>query len=181
MQALLPAIREWFSAKSEHLAIFAAADCRLEGWFKGELLVLFSELQHRGVIEGFEREAFMPSHVPGARLQIDFKVHLEGVEHLCELKALCISQAAGTPRNLSFYFRDDHLGIIKDIRKLDALHHPNRWLMAFVYPAPTPAKWNVAVRSLPTEIRHWRPLEAPDERLPLFVSLWTPESVVAAT
>ena len=40
MERLLLTIEDWFAAKSEHLAAFARADCRLEGWFKGELLVL---------------------------------------------------------------------------------------------------------------------------------------------
>ena len=58
---------------------------------------------------------------PGKRFQIDFKIQLNGDEHLCELRALCISQAAGTPRNLKFYFPDDHVGLIKDVQKLAKL------------------------------------------------------------
>ena len=51
MEALLPAIQKWFAEKEEHLAIFANSDCRLECWFKGELLVFFTQLQRSGVVK----------------------------------------------------------------------------------------------------------------------------------
>lgn len=124
MERLLTEIEQWFAARSEHLAVFAEADCRLEGWFKGELLVLLSRLQRSGAISGFERELNLPLAEPGKRFQIDFKILVGTEEHLCELKALCISQAAGTPRNLRFYFRDDHVGLIRDMRKLAKVPAP---------------------------------------------------------
>lgn len=173
MECLLPEIEQWFAAKSEHLAVFAEADCRLEGWFKGELLVLLSRLQRRGVISGFERELNLPLATPGKRFQIDFKIQIGVEEHLCELKALCISQAAGTPRNLKFYFRDDHVGLIKDMRKLATLPAPNKWLMAFVYPTPSIEAWSAAVGSVPAALAHCRPVNSPTSGTPaMFVSLW---------
>lgn len=96
---------------------------------------------------------------------------------LCELKALCISQAAGTPRNLQFYFRDDHVGLIKDFRKLDQLEGKNKWIFGFVYPKPGDAHWNRAVDSLASEFHHWKmvtPLS--DANDALFVALWHAEA-----
>jgi hypothetical protein len=173
MDALLPAVDEWFATKGEHLAAFAAADCRLEGWFKGELLVLFRRLREQGVIDDFQRELNVPLETPSTRFQIDFKLQIDGDEHLCELKALCISQAAGTPRNLKFYFRDDHVGLIRDMQKLAKLPARNKWLMAFVYPTPSIDLWTEVVASVPAALAHCRPINAPTKpTAPLFVSLW---------
>lgn len=45
--------------------MFAAADSRVEGWFKAELLTLFTCLWESGVIEWFEREANIPAPSSG--------------------------------------------------------------------------------------------------------------------
>jgi hypothetical protein len=45
MQALLPEIRAWFERKRKHLLAFAELDCRVEGWFRGELLLFFTKMQ----------------------------------------------------------------------------------------------------------------------------------------
>jgi len=121
MEVLLQNIYEWFLIRKEHLQVFADADSRVEGWFKAEFLVLLKRLLDDSVIESFEREAKIKSLT--GRRQIDFELSIMGEQHLCELKALCISQAAGTPRNLRFYLREDGVGLIKDFRKLDVLPH----------------------------------------------------------
>ena len=114
MQVLLPHISKWFLDKREHFTVFAQMDSRIEGWFKAELLVLFNRLLANEVIEKFDREANVLSPKDGRRKRVDFRLHIQGQDHACELKALCISQAAGSPRNLCFYFRDNHVGLIKD-------------------------------------------------------------------
>lgn len=178
MEKLIPPMQEWFAGKTEHLRAFADSDCRLEGWFKGELLVLFQRLRLAGTIAGFDREVNIPLSTPGKRFQIDFRIQLGTEVHLCELKSLCISQAAGTPRNLNFYFRDDHVGLIKDIRKLELVQGENKWLLAFVYPAPSSEAWNRAVGSVPVALRHWRSKNAPTNMsAPFFISLWRCDSM----
>ena len=173
MEVLLPHISKWFLDKQEHFIAFAQADSRIEGWFKAELLVLFNRLVASRVIEKFEREANVSSLKDGKRKRVDFRICLQGQVHLCELKALCISQAAGTPRNLHFYFRDNHVGLIKDFRKLDEIGDPNRWLVAFVYPAPDSNEWNNAVASLPSALRHWRTVTSPcDFPSWIYIALW---------
>ena len=173
MEVLLPHISKWFLDKREHFTTFAQADSRIEGWFKAELLVLFNRLVASRVIEKFEREANITSPRDGKRKQIDFRLYVQGQEHLCELKALCISQAPGTPRNLHFYFRDDHVGLIRDFKKLDEIGHPNKWVVAFVYPAPDSKDWNNAIASLPGPLGHWRPItnigDFPDW---VYIALW---------
>jgi hypothetical protein len=155
---LLPHISEWFLDKQERFTTFAQTDSRIEGWLKAELLVLFNRLVASRVIDKFKREAKVPSLKDGRRKQVDFRIHIQEQEHFCEPKVLCISQAAGTPRNLHFYFRDNDLGLIQDFKKLDEIGNPNKWLIAFVYPAPDPKEWNNAIASLPIPLRHWRPI-----------------------
>ena len=142
---------------------FAQADSRIEDWFKAELLVLFNRLLANQVIEKFEREANVPSPKDGKRKQVDFRLQIQGQEHLCELKALCISQAAGTRRNLHFYFRDDHIGLIKDFKKSDEIASQNKWVIAFVYPAPDPNGWSNIVTSLLSTLKHWQPITSPND------------------
>jgi hypothetical protein len=158
MEALVPHISRWFLQKQEHFAVFAQADSRIEGWFKAELLVLFNRLKASQVLENFTRETRVISRKDGKRKQVDFRLQVQGQTHLCELKALCISQAAGTPRNLHFYFRDNDVGLVKDFKKLDEISGENKWVIAFVYPAPDSNEWSNAVASLPSTMRHWRPI-----------------------
>jgi len=171
MEVVLQNIRDWFLARKEHFIVFAEADTRLEGWFKAELIILFNKLQKGRVIERFERESNFATSKD--RKQIDFTILLNGVLHLCEIKALCISQAAGTPRNLHFYFREDHVGLIKDFRKLDALPYKNKWVIGFIYPNPKHSQWIDEISLLPDDLKHWKcitdPYNFPDF---LFISVW---------
>ena len=173
MHTLLPYLREWFTQKEEHFTAFAEADSRIEGWFKAELLVLLRRLVKQGYVERFEREAKVISPFDNTRKQIDFRITLQGQVHLCELKALCISQAAGTPRNLHFYFRDDHVGLIKDFKKLDELPYQNKWVFGFIYPSPNDYLLEQLVSTLPMSTRHWKLTTRPED-FPrfVFISLW---------
>jgi hypothetical protein len=171
VNAILPAIRDWFLAKETHLRTFAALDSRLEGWFKGEMFVLLDELRRQRRIDSFDREECVTTE--SGRIQIDFVVHLEGEAHYCESKALCISQAAGTPRNLRFYLREDEVGLIRDFRKLSRLTEPGeKWILAFVYPNPL-EKWAESIAALPQDLRAWRCITTPDD-FPayLYIALW---------
>ena len=171
MEVILQNIRDWFLAKKEHFAVFAEADTRLEGWFKAELIVLFNRLLERRVIEQFEREPKFETSV--GRKHIDFTILLNDVLHLGEIKALCISQAAGTPRNLNFYFREDNVGLIQDFRKLDILPFKNKWVLGFIYPNPKHTQWIEEISLLPNDLKHWKcitdPSNFPDF---LFISVW---------
>ena len=173
MKDLLPHIQKWFLQKAEHFAVFSAADTRIEGWFKAEMLVLLNRLLRQNQVDEYEREANITCPKDGKRKQIDFRIRVQGETHLCELKALCISRAAGTHRNLHFYFRDDDLGLVKDFKKLDELPGGNKWMLAFVYPAPNSTDWDRTISSLPNALKHWRPLTRPQD-FPefVFISLW---------
>jgi hypothetical protein len=175
LDRILPQIQSWFAAKENQIQLFADLDTRVEGWFKGELLTLFSELEQQGKIQGFRREANLSSD-QRKRIQVDVVVQIDGEPHHCELKAACISRAAGTPRNLHFYFREDHVGFQKDLAKLGLLNVPNRWLIGFIYPAPTMAEWQREILSLSKNHGQWQCLTSPDCNVPLFIALWRADS-----
>jgi hypothetical protein len=171
MEKVLERIQEWFFAKKEYFVEFSNADTRLEGWFKAELIFLFNKLKQEKVIENFEREPNFPTSE--GRKQVDFTILINGELHLCEIKALCISQAAGTPRNLHFYFRDDHVGLIKDFKKLDKLHNKNKWVVGFIYPNPESSEWKSEMSLFSENLKHWNcitdPLDFPEF---LYISVW---------
>lgn len=172
MLSFLRDIRDWFRPKQEHLLAFARADCRLESWFKGELLVLFARLQKDRRITQIRREVQFGSGQSSRHLKVDFVLGLAEETHLCELKAPCISEVV-TSRNLQFYFRENDRGLIRDFRKLDDVDEIHKWLLAFIYPRPDHAEWNRVVSKLPKELHHWKPVTSPSDASPeLFVSLW---------
>ena len=138
-------------AKKTYFDAFIRNDTRVESWFKAELLVLFDRLVAERAIDAYERELNLHD-AQGKRSQIDFSVTIKGVEHYLELKALCISRSKGTPRNLSFYFRDDDVGVIKDLKKLNRINAENKWIIAFVYPKPSDKNWN----DITSKLTHWK-------------------------
>ena len=174
MEAVLKSIKDWFLGKRDYFNAFAKADSRLEGWLKVELILLLPNLVKTGLLENFERECRVTT--PAGRKQVDFSLTARGELHYCELKAMCISQAAGTPRDLKFYFRDDQVGLIKDFKKLDIIPSDNKWVLGLVYPNPGLSQWADAVESLPDSLKHWQCRTRPDS-FPeyLFVSVWKPK------
>lgn len=169
MEKLLQYINKWFINKEEYLRYFIKVDTRLEGWFKGELILLLNKLKKTGVIDDFFIEKKF--YVGRQRKQVDFYILINNVDHILEMKALCISQARGTPRNLKFYFRNDNVGLIKDFKKLNAINHQNKWVIAFIYPNPSYIEWNRII--LPKDVGEWKcitqPINFPDF---IFIALW---------
>lgn len=171
MEAVLESIKDWFLDRSDYFNAFIDADSRLEGWFKAELLLLLPKLVGKGLLERFERECNIST--PTGRKQIDFCLSIQGGTHYCELKAMCISQAAGTPRSLKFYFQDNHVGLIRDFKKVDGIPGNNKWVLGFVYPNPGVTKWEYVIESVPDIYKHWQcetsPKDFPEY---LFICLW---------
>jgi hypothetical protein len=170
MIKILPYINAWFFAKQSYLEAFSKNDSRLEGWFKGELFLLFDILKQQNVIIEFEREF---KYTVDKTTRIDFRLNLNNSENFLELKSLCISQSKGTPRNLQFYFREDHVGLIKDFRKFELMNLDHKWILGFIYPKPAIELWNQVCSTIPIEFSHWQCIsninEYPDF---LFISLW---------
>jgi len=173
METILEPIKNWFLNKRDYFITFAKADSRLESWFKAELILLLPKLVESGLLEDFGRECKVSTSA--GRKQVDFSLTVRGELHYCELKAMCISQAAGTPRNLGFYFRDDNVGLIKDFKKLDTIPGCNKWVLGFVYPNPGLSHWVDAANFLPDSLKHWQCVTKPKD-FPnyLFISVWKP-------
>lgn len=176
MEQNLGEVSAWFLKKQRALEIFAEHDCRVEGWFKGELLLCLDGLRHRGQVQDFERE-YSPGKAGWGikdEPRIDLRIRLDGQDHLCELKALCIS-VNRTTRDLSFYFRPrTQVGLWKDFRKLERMQPTTpAWILSFIYPSPGKTRWEMALQKWASEIGPWTcstsPHNYPDG---LFVALW---------
>lgn len=130
--------------------MFSQADSRLDGWFKGEMLVLLETLRAQGMIQSCEGQINVPTPIgSNQRRQIDFRVRVGSRFYLCELKAMCTSQAAGPPRDPYFYLRDDDVSMIKDLKKLPQLPFSDSlWPLAFVYPGPKLDEWDAALEKI---------------------------------
>lgn len=147
MESIIGNVKEWFLPRKEYFETFIKNDTRVESWFKAELLVLLSRLVKERIIDSFEREPSLYDK-SDRRSQIDFSVTVRGVENYLELKALCTSQAKGTPRNLSFYFRDDNVVLVKDFKKLSTIDVTNKWILAFIYPKPAKENWRLVTKKI---------------------------------
>jgi hypothetical protein len=171
-------INAWFIKKELALRIFSEHDSRVEGWFKGELLLCLDDLRQKGRITSFEREFTLGARGWGKKdqLKIDFRIEIVQQVFLCELKALCISQTYGTARNLDFYFRKNSaVGLWKDFRKLESLPvQYTPWIISFIYPSPSEEKWCQTLRKWADSINDWTCTESP-ANFPeyLYISHWT--------
>ena len=139
MQILLEQFKQHLLKKQEHLRIFALNDARVEGWFKGELLVLLEAMKKNGLVRGYMSEASL-YFSNNNRCLVDFVIGTGNQDHCVELKVLCISRTKGN-RNLHFYFRNN-AQLLGDFTKLEELSsEPNRWVMALIYPKPSVTDW----------------------------------------
>lgn len=169
MERILPRIREHFLAKSEELNAFARQGTRVEGWFKGEMIVLLDRLKTQRLVDDFDREPCL--YPPNRKLQVDFRVTLAGALQLVQIRSLCITR----PRKLRSYFREDSDGLPKDMWQLSEFGAPeSKWVFTFIFPRPDVAEWQAATAGLPADLGRWtcvtQPSDYPDH---LFLSLWT--------
>ena len=56
MFELLPRMQQHFDALQDRLTCFCDLGIQCEGWFKGELLTLLTQLRKEGVVQDFDRE-----------------------------------------------------------------------------------------------------------------------------
>jgi hypothetical protein len=130
-------------------------------------------LKDEEIIKDFQRELKLPT--ADGRRQIDFKIVCGNESLIWEIKALCISRAGGTPRNLAYYFRNDHVGLFKDFRKLDSIPEGNKLVIGFIYPSATEDQLKEVCRKFPGDLGHWR-FEVPDgcSSGHLMITIWEP-------
>lgn len=115
---------------------FAKHGVQVEGWLKGELLLIFDALVQRQIIQTFDRE------VPCSRARIDMGVQMEQM-HWIELKHWLVGKQKGTVYAPSSYFRDaSSVGIIGDVRKLLSCPAGDpRWLLILASENPGVEAW----------------------------------------
>ncbi len=175
MQTLIKEINLHFRTKSNYFEIFSKVDTRVEGWFKAELLLLFENLLKKGKIVSYQRELNIQD-IERNRKSIDFEVELKSDgKILIELKAMTISQSAGTPRNLKFYFKEDHVGIYRDFKKLDLVNYSAvKYVIAFIYPKPNLNKWIEVKEKMLEKYANWNCISnIEDYPESYFISIWT--------
>jgi hypothetical protein len=140
MDKLLQEIRGHFdqfekNREANYFSVFADNNAMLEGWFKGELLYLFTRKK-------LDFKCEKQFDVPGGKRprRVDFSIKINGEENMVETKVLMLAQDKKHPRSrLHFYFGKDY--IPKDIDKLTGLNsketkNAKKWILAFIYPNP---------------------------------------------
>lgn len=167
-------LNEWFIPKKEYMEAFADADSRVESWFKGESIVLFQRLKDQQKINHYHREHPVFNSREKKNNKADFILDINGHEILVEYKALCISQADNTPRNLNFYFQDNDVGMVKDFTKFETVQFTGQmWVVGFVYPNPGFYEWERITNQMYQNHSLWvcssNPTDFPDY---LYIAYW---------
>lgn len=137
------------SSKLQYSEIFTQSQRQVEGWFKGELLYLFSSLQDQGQLLSWESEALLPNC---GRKKSDFKVVINNVPIYLELKTLYIGRQGRSKIDLSIFFYKDTIGIWPDIQKLATIEAGQGFCILFVYPSPPPLRWRQILEAYTTRI-----------------------------
>ena len=83
MMEIYKAMIEYFDNKVDYIRLFDKNDVRVEGWFKGELLVFFDRLKKQGIIQDYFREKRI--RVGKRRRQIDFEIKSKDIANLIEM------------------------------------------------------------------------------------------------
>jgi len=148
IKILINTLDKHFKGKDKYFELFSNNDTRIEGWFKAEILISLNELKDNHYISEFKLEHLIKNK-DGKRKSIDFFIKFNNnVSFLIEVKATVISRYT-TSRNLNYYFREDHVGILKDFYKLNSiLSDANKCVMAFIYPTPEKKDWDVALDNI---------------------------------
>jgi len=84
-EQLFSEIDRHFLAKLDYIQRFTSSERQIEGWFKGELIYLFTSLQGKGELEGWEPEVLVPRL---GKKKVDFRVELDNGFAWLELKSL---------------------------------------------------------------------------------------------
>ncbi|MFN8448101.1 MAG: hypothetical protein U0521_05810 [Anaerolineae bacterium] len=141
MIELLPRMKQHFDTTQDRFITFCNLGFQSEGWFKGELVNLFSQLQREGVIQELDRE------VKVGTKRIDVMIRLNDMYHWIELKHWMIGIQKGSYYSPSFSFGDPtSVGIISDVDKLNTLIHPgHRWILVLLTANPGAKEWEAGI------------------------------------
>ncbi len=140
MIELLSRMQQHFDTMHDRFICFHDLGFQTEGWFKGELVTLFSQLQREGIIQELDREVLVGTK------KVDVKIRLNGLNHWIELKHWLIGKQKGVNCNVNFYFSDGgrDTGITKDVDKLNGLTG-HRWMLMLLTRNPGVSEWEAGV------------------------------------
>lgn len=140
---LADAIRDHFfrSELLKRVEAIAERGLMCEGWFKAELVYLFSEMVKEGTIKSWECECSVVG-----KGRIDFRLRLlEEETVVIEVLAAPTRNSNGTPYRLTGY---DHPNCDGEIPKMLAAPANSHFLLLFAYP-PAPAEdWYVLAKRI---------------------------------
>ena len=141
MLSLLPPLRKHFDSLEDRLILFARQGIQVEGWFKGETLLVLSRLLSEGTIGALDRKVRFPEG------RVDITVTHRGQLHLLELKHWLVGHQREYKYKTGFYFTDrTSVGIVPDVSKLARIQSLGaKWLMLFVTARPEPDVWDKGV------------------------------------
>lgn len=145
MKRILEYLKAHFDTLQDRYGSFARHGVQVEGWFKGELLLVLDRLRAGGAIHEIDREvAFEPS----SRRRIDLVVTIGSVRHWIELKHWLIGEQSGTRYRAVTYFSDpSSVGILSDVRKLsEGRHSDERWLLVLNTTNPGREDWQKGIK-----------------------------------
>ena len=131
MCELMPLMQHHFDAVQDRLACFCAVSMQCEGWFKGELFTLLTQLRTEGAVQDVDRAV----RVDGK--QIDVLIRSQASVHWVERKHWRVGTQRGVPDGSRSYFADPTIGILQAVNKLAALSRPgHRWLLLLLTAKP---------------------------------------------
>jgi len=145
-QMLIEKMDAHFSACAEYFDAFADEGVQIEGWFKGEMLVLLRRLKKEGLITGFHREQAIGA---GGRKRLDFVIDFGGERVAIELKAWLDGFQKGTRWCAHHYCTADTVtGIGPDLAKLEGSGFEGKLVLVFCYRNPGVDGWRAALARL---------------------------------
>ena len=124
-EQLFMEIDRHFLGKLEYPKRFTAATSQVDGWFKGELIYLFTSLQQRKGLEEWEVDVLVPGQDKDQAKRVDFKVKLDNGFAWLELKSLY-----GDPQEVR-----------GDVLKLASIKEGTGYCILFIYPGPERDQW----------------------------------------
>lgn len=160
MIELLPRMKAYFDTTQDRFDCFCKMGFQSEGWFKGELLTLFSKLKFEDTIQKLDREV----QVGVGTKKADVKIRLNDTDHWIELKHWLIGDQKDVSYNPSFYFSDpSSVGITLDVDKLDPLTG-HRWMLLLLTANPGVQAWEEGVAKFNSKFapRHLESQTRPD-------------------
>lgn len=128
-----------------HVRAFRRAESQIEGWFKGEMIVLLDAMKREGRVAKFE---YAREHVvAGSRRKYDFVIAGDGVSHAVEIKAWLIGKQEGTTYNAYWYFTDTGSPLEADAAKLKPWSEGRKFIIAYCYCRPEVDDWRLGVKA----------------------------------